>query len=111
MTEKIINRSKASNRRYKIVKPFRFFTFVLICFMITVMAAYAVLGTAKVSAAAETRYTEVKIQENDTLWNIIETYNPNADIDIRLALYDVYEINDITADSIKPGDIILVPIY
>ena len=112
MTDKIINENKKISRRYKIVNPFRFFVFVTICIMITVCAAYAILGTSKVSAAAETKYTEVKVQENDTLWNLIDTYNPNANIDIRLALYDLYEINDISAsDNISPGDVILVPIY
>ena len=97
--------------RYTIVKPVRFFTFVFICIMAVTFTVYGIFGAGRVDAAAETKYTEVKIQDNDTLWNIIETYNPHADIDIRMALYDVYEINDITADSIMPGDVILVPIY
>jgi hypothetical protein len=64
--------------------------------MITVCAAYAILGTSKVSAAAETKYTEVKVQENDTLWNLIDTYNPNANITIpsggafQMTLTDTY---------------------
>ena len=109
-SRQIYNQNK-TKRRYRIVNPFRFFTFILICLMITVFTAYGIFATSKVVAAAETRYTEVKIQENDTLWSLIETYNPNADIDIRLALYDLYEINNITADSIQPGDVVLVPLY
>ena len=106
---------KANNtnvrRRYKIVKPFRFFVFILICSMITIFAAYAISGAGSADAAPLTRYTQVKIQENDTLWNLIETYNSGADIDIRSALYDVYETNGISADDINPGDVILIPIY
>ena len=97
--------------RYIIVKPFRFFVFVLICSMLAVFAAYAISGSGKADAAALTRYATVKIQEDDTLWNILESYNPDSNIDIRSALYDVYDINGIDADSIQPGDVILIPIY
>lgn len=107
MTKEITNK----RRRYKIVKPFRFFVFVLICSMITIFAVYAVSGAGKADAASHTEYTRVKIQENDTLWNIIDTYNPNANIDIRSALYDLYEVNDIDPENIMPGDVILVPVY
>ena len=97
--------------RYKIVKPFRFFVFVLICSMIAIFATFAISGVGKADAATMTEYTQVKIQENDTLWDIVETYNPNSDLDVRSALYDIYEINDIDAESIRPGDVILVPVY
>ena len=111
MNDRQVYKATNSRRRYKIVNPFRFFIFILVCIMITIFASYGIFGPSKVSAAVKTEYAEVKVQENDTLWNIIETYNPNANIDIRMALYDVYEINNISADSIRPGDVILVPIY
>lgn len=98
-------------RRYKVVKPFRFFVFVLICITSLVLAAYAVFGSGHADAESLTRYTEVKVQENDTLWNLVETYNPDANIDVRKALYDVYEVNNIDAADIKAGDTILIPVY
>lgn len=98
-------------RRYKIVKPFRFFVFVLICSMITIFTAYALSGSGEAEAATLTRYATVKIQENDTLWDIIETHNPNGNVNVISALYDLYDINGIDADSIRPGDVILVPVY
>ena len=103
--------NNVKKRKYKIVKPFRFFVFVLICSMLCIFAVYAASGSGKAEAASLTRYATVKIQDNDTLWNIVETYNPECNIDVRSALYDIYEINGIDADSIKPGDEILVPIY
>ena len=111
MTERNTYATKNVKRRYKIVKPFRFFVFVLVCIMVVIFAGYGIFGAMRADAATETQYATVKIQENDNLWDIIETYNPNANIDIRMALYDVYEKNDITADSIRPGDVILVPVY
>lgn len=105
------NSNTSVKRRYKIVKPFRFFVFILICSMITIFAAYAISGLGSADAATLTRYTQVKIQENDTLWSLIETYNVDSNIDIRSALYDVYETNGISADDVKPGDMVLIPIY
>ena len=55
---------------------------------------------------------EIKlIQQNDNLWNLVERYNPDANINIRDAVYDIYEINDIDADYIQPGDEIFIPVY
>lgn len=111
---KVTNMStnKANRKhRYKIVKPFRFFVFVLICSMLTILAAYAISGSGKADAAALTRYATVTVQENDTLWDIVETYNSGSNIDTRSALYDLYDINDKDEADIKPGDVILVPIY
>ena len=98
-------------KRYKVVKPFRFFIFVLICITSLVLAGYAVFGSGQAEAETHTRYTEVKVQDNDNLWTLIETYNSGSNIDTRSALYDLYDINDKDEADIKPGDVILVPIY
>ena len=111
MTERYAYTDRNVKRRYKIVNPFRFFTFVLICCILTLVTAYAVFGAYKASAATETKYTSVKIQENDTLWNIVETYNPDLNKDIRIAIAEICDINGIDAGSIHPGDVILVPVY
>ena len=96
---------------YRIYSPIRFFVFVLISVMIAVFSIYAVMGAGKADAATVRTYTQVAVGEDDNLWSIVEQYNPDANISIRDALYDVYEINGITADSIRPGDKIFVPIY
>ena len=111
MRERNANTSKSNKRRYKIVKPFRFFIFVLICLMAVVLAGYGIIGSVRADAEPHVDYSKVKIQADDTLWDIVETYNSDADIDIRSALYDIYEINDISAGDIHPGDVILVPVY
>lgn len=111
MKDKRSYTDKKRKRRYKIVKPYRFFIFVLICIMTLVFAGYGLFGPGRADAEPHTEYVRVKIQDNDTLWNIVETYNPDSDINIRNALYDLYEINDISADDIQTGDVILVPVY
>ena len=102
-----------ANRRhhYKIVNPFRFFVFVLICIMMLIFAGYSLIGAANADAAAVRTYRQVVIQEDDNLWSIVERYNPDANINVRNAVYDIYEINDIDANDVQPGDKIFVPIY
>ena len=94
---------------YRIVKPVRFFIFILISVMITVFAGYTVINARAEAAVAET-YAQVVIQENDTLWDIAGMYNPDRS-DIREIVYEIYDINGIDANNLQPGQVIFVPVY
>ena len=101
------------NRRhhYRIVKPVRFFMFIVISIMILVFAGYSVAGAADAEAATVRNYVQVTISEGDSLWSIVERYNEDAHIDVQSVIYDVYEINDIDAADIQPGDKLFIPVY
>ena len=96
---------------YRIVKPFRFFLFVVISIMVIVFAGYTAIGAGNAEAAAVRSYVQVTVDEGDNLWNIVERCNKDAHIDIQSAIYDVYEINDIDAADIQPGEKLFIPIY
>jgi len=96
---------------YRITDPVRFFLFILISIMIVIFAGYSLAGAGTAEAAAIRTYTQVTVQDGDSLWSLIEMYNPDARIDIRDAVYDVYEINDISESDIMPGEKIFIPIY
>ena len=96
---------------YRIVKPFRFFLFVVISIMIIVFAGYTVVGAGNAEAASVRQYVQVTIGEGDSLWSIVERCNKDAHIDVQSAIYDVYEINDIDAAEIQPGDKLFIPVY
>ena len=96
---------------YRIVNPVRFFIFVVISIRIVIFAGYSIMGISDANAAAVRTYKQVVIQDGDNLWNLIESYNPGTHIDVRDAIYDVYEINDIDAADIQPGDKLFIPIY
>ena len=96
---------------YRIVKPFRFFLFVVISIMVLVFAGYTAIGAGNAEAAAVRTYVQVTIDEGDNLWNIVERCNKDAHIDVQSAIYDVYEINDIDAADIQPGDKLFIPVY
>ena len=96
---------------YRIVNPVRFFIFVVISIMIVIFAGYSIMGISDANAAAVRTYKQVVIQDGDNLWDLIESYNPGANIDVRDAIYDVYEINDISECDVQPGETIFIPIY
>ena len=96
---------------YRIVNPLRFFIFVVISIMIVIFAGYSIMGISDANAAAVRTYKQVVIQDGDNLWDLIESYNPGANIDVRDAIYDVYEINDISECDVQPGEAIFIPIY
>lgn len=96
---------------YKITKPFRFFIFVVISIMVMVFAGYTAIGAGNAEAAAVRSYVQITIDEGDNLWSIVERCNKDAHIDVQSAIYDVYEINDIEAADIQPGDKLFIPVY
>lgn len=102
---------RTSRHHYRIVNPVRFFIFVLISIMILVFAAYSLIGATDAQAAAVDTYAQVTVSENDTLWGLVERYNPDSNINVRDAVYEIYEINDLEVGSIQPGDTIFVPVY
>ena len=79
--------------------------------MIIAFAGYSVIGAADAEAATVRTYAQVTITEGDSLWSIVERYNKDAHIDVQSVIYDIYEINDINAADIQPGDKIFVPVY
>ena len=96
---------------YRIVKPFRFFIFVAISIMVIVFAGYTAIGAGNAEAAAVRTYVQVTVDEGDNLWNIVERCNKDANIDVQSVIYDVYDINDIDAADISPGDKLFIPVY
>ena len=96
---------------YRIVKPLRFFLFVLISIMIIIFAGYSVIGAGNAQAAAARTYVQVTIDDGDSLWNIVERCNKGSVVDVQSAIYDIYEINDIEAADVQPGDKLFIPVY
>ena len=99
-------------RHYRIVNPVRFFIFILITVLFITFAGYSLLGGHKTEAQAEApvRYTKVVIQQDDTLWNIASSYNPEVS-DVRELVHEIYDYNGIDANNLQPGDIVYVPVY
>ncbi len=53
---------------------------------------------------------DVQIVSGDTLWSIAQNYMP-SDMDTRKAVYELCQVNDISASELYAGMTIQVPIY
>lgn len=108
----VIRMKEKRKHHYRIANPVRFFIFIFICTMILSFAAFTVFGgSGQASASSARTYAQVTVSENDTLWDLIEKYNPDGRINVRSAIYDVCEINDVDAGDIQPGDTLFIPVY
>lgn len=95
-------------KHYKIVSTPRFITFLVICALIIIYATMLISGTYAAEGLTEPSYAQIHVNEGDTLWDIACEYGPDG-TDVRKTVDTICKINGITASSLKPGDIILVP--
>ncbi|MGM7724256.1 LysM peptidoglycan-binding domain-containing protein [uncultured Metabacillus sp.] len=55
-------------------------------------------------------FHQVKIEEGDSLWSLAEQFHENANISKQEFVEWVQEKNDIYSSTIKPGDLVVVPV-
>ncbi len=97
-------------KRYRIKNRFRFITFASIVMVIILLITSSVFGMDRVVSLSASEYAEVRVQPGDTLWDIARRYGPD-DIDTRRMVYEICRCNDISANSIHPGQVLLIPEY
>ena len=89
--------------RYRIANKKRFITFVTV--VIVSLSGLFSLSFAK----GEQAYTEVKVEEGDTLWSIAAEYGSPRE-DIRNTIYDIQKANSLDGALIYVGQVLLVPV-
>jgi len=100
---------KMKTKKYRIKSKFRFTIFIALMVVFTAFVTGTVLGLDDASSLSEEpSYMQVEIQAGDTLWNIAGQYGP-ANMDRRQLVFEICRVNDINADTIQPGQTILVP--
>ena len=99
-----------SKQKYRLKSKFRFTVFVVIMMLMLVTASNTVLGINDASSLTKPVYASIQIEYGDTLWNLASEYNLEGK-DIRRFVYEICKLNEISADSIYPGQSILIPVY
>ena len=100
---------KISGKRYKIKSRSRFTLFIALAIVFMVMASNTFLGLNDVSSLTERQYTEITVKSGDTLWGIAGEYMTGSG-DIRKSVYTLCRINGISADELKAGQTLRVPV-
>ena len=96
-------------KRYRVVNKFRFTFFVVLMILaITTFANFA-LGLNSADSLTRLTYMDYEITDGDTLWTIAETYMTDAS-DIREAVYELCQLNEISAGELYVGMTIQIPV-
>ena len=96
--------------KYRIKSKFRFTLFMTIAMLMVFSLAGTLIGINDAESLTKATYTEIRVQSGDTLWNLADKFGPDNK-DIREIVYEICKVNDISADSIYPGQKILIPEY
>lgn len=97
-------------KHYRINSRTRFTLFVVIAIILLTTIVNFTLGLNTASSSTAKEYREIEISSGDTLWHIAETYMSDNS-DIREAVYELCQLNDMSADQLHAGMTILVPVY
>ncbi len=95
-------------KRYRVVKPVRFFVCILIMTLMLVFSLSALLGSSTEAATTKT-YRQVVVHENETVWTIADEYCADGS-DTRAQVNEICDINDVDAGDVQPGDTLIVPV-
>ena len=93
-------------KTYRIKNKFRFTVFVAV--MVLIISVLMGMIVPVRAHAGNIRYIEVKVCGGDTLWGLAQQYG-DPDKDIRENIYDICRINNVSAETIRVGDSILIP--
>ena len=96
-------------RRYRVANRFRFTVFVALMIILMTTVMNFALGLNTADSLTYAAYMDLEVAAGDTLWSIAETYMADCG-DIREAVYDLCQINDITASELYAGMTIQVPV-
>ena len=95
-------------QRYRVKSKIRFTTFLTILIVFSIFITGSFFGFFDASSMDERTYALVKVQNGDTLWDLAKQYGPQ-DEDCRQVIYQICKLNDLTPETLWPGQEILIP--
>ncbi|ALC81153.1 MULTISPECIES: cell division suppressor protein YneA [Bacillus] len=89
------------------MKKESFIFFCLFAFTLCVSISFiSFLG----KSSSDENYVKIEVQEGDSLWNLAELMEDKQSLSKQAFIEWVTERNHLTTDSIKPGDILVLPV-
>ena len=95
-------------RKYVIKSKVRFTVFITLLIVSGAVFTGTCLGWNQASSLSPETYTPVEIQYGDTLWELAKVYGP-SDADVRQVIHSICALNETTAETLRPGQTILIP--
>ncbi len=100
----------AMKKKYRIRSKFRFTLFLTVAILVMISVTGTIFGANDAESLTKPVYTEITVQSGDTLWDLARDFGPDHK-DVREVVFEICKLNDISADSIYPGQTILIPAY
>ena len=102
------NTSRGMKKRYIVKSKFRFITFLVIAFGLIIGISSAAFGLDNSIALTNSETVTEYVDNGETLWSIANKYKSDS-TDVRQAVYEICEANDIQADDLREGMTIIIP--
>ena len=97
-------------KKYRIKSKLRFTLFMTLMILFVLSTVGTSFGAYNSQSLTKPVYSEILVQSGDTLWNLAQEFGPDGK-DTRFIIHEIRRINDLQADSIYPGQKILIPVY
>lgn len=104
---------KSLNRRLAVVRKQRFALcmIALTAIICGVLFIHSNTDTVKAKNNNKKYFTHILIEEGDTIWNIAEQYMTAEYTSTQAYVYEVEQMNHISADDITEGCYLMIPYY
>lgn len=100
---------RKQHKRYRIKSKFRFITFLVIVIGLTVgLFGYITGFDISTALVRHTNDVHIEILAGDTIWDIADKYK-NDNTDLRKAVYEICQANDIHDGAIQEGMTLIIP--
>lgn len=107
--EKMNNtKMNSKKKKYRIKSKLRFTIFMTLVLTMMIVTSTTVMGINTANSLTKPNYTEIQVQYGDTLWDLALEFG-SKNIDPRNMVSKICQINHITAQSLQPGQKLLIP--
>jgi LysM repeat protein len=79
----------------------------LVIGVLSVVLATTAQATHTGSSSPGRYVTKVLVRPGQSLWALAETYDP--DVDPRVVMEQIQQLNSMTSDQLRPGEVLWVP--
>lgn len=103
--------NRNARKRYRIKSNFRFVTFLVVVLGLAIGAFGFITGSNQVIALETSQAPEpitIEVTDGDTVWDIANHFKSD-DKEIRKAVYEICQANNIPDGSIQSGMILTIP--
>ncbi len=91
-------------------KRFKVFVFSMLIFSVSFFTlCFGLFESYKAYGAGESQNIEYTVKKGDTVWMLAKSQADKDNKDVRDLVREIYILNDLDGNTIKPGQTLLIP--